>query len=148
MTVGSGKISAGGLCGQPADGIEHISARVGLSEIGGAARGFGFRASFGIVVRGDENEGRRSTLGQKLLAQLDAGHAAELDIEHEAIELRMFRVREKCLRRRIRDRLDVRRAQQPSERTAKVFVVIDDGDIDLFGAAHEQHQTNLCRRRR
>ena len=60
----------------------------------------------------------------------------KMDVEHQAVEQGMFRVREERLRRGIRDRLHARRAQQPAERSAEILVVIDDGDVDGFGVAH------------
>src|SRR3954466_9145256 len=53
---------------------------------------------------------RADAPGHKLF-RMAAGDAAELDVEHDAIELRMLCVREKRLRGGIRDRLHARRAQ-------------------------------------
>src|SRR6058998_324980 len=61
-----------------------------------------------------------------------------LDVQHEAVEPRLFRVREKCFCRRIRDRLKASSPQQPAKRLAQLFIVIDDGDVGLFGAAHRK----------
>ena len=89
-------------------------------------------------MRGNEDEWGRCNLGHEPLSQLDAGHTAELNVQHEAVEPRLFRIREKCFRRRIRDRLKASRPQQPAKRLAQLFIVIDDGDVDLFGAAHRK----------
>ena len=52
---------------------------------------------------------------QEVLGELDARHAAELDVEHQTVELRMLGVREQGLRRGIRNRLKTRRPQEPAE---------------------------------
>jgi len=83
--------------GSTTDGLEHVSARVGLLKIGRATGGFGFTASGGIIMRSDEDEGRMSTVGLKPLSQLNAGHAIKLDIQDETVEPRLLCIREKCL---------------------------------------------------
>ena len=62
--------------------------------------------------------------------ELNARHAAELDVEDQTVELRMLAVREQGLRRGIRNRLKTRRPQEPAERSAQLFIVIDDGDVN------------------
>ena len=68
-----------------------------------------------IRVRGDEDERSVTAFRHEPTAQLDAGHAAELDVEHEAVELRMVLVGEKRFCRGIRDRVNPGRAQEPAE---------------------------------
>ena len=70
------------------------------------------------------------------LSQLDAGYTAELDVQHKAVEPRLFPIRQKCFGRRIGDWLNAGRPQQPAKGLAKPFIVIDDSDVSLFGAAH------------
>jgi hypothetical protein len=64
-------------------------------KIGRATRGFGLSASGGIIVRGNEDERRRCTTGYEAVSQVDAGHSSELDVQDEAVEARLFRIREK-----------------------------------------------------
>jgi hypothetical protein len=46
-------------------------------------------------VSGHEDERSVPAFGHEPLAEFDAGHAAESDVKHQAVELRMLRVREK-----------------------------------------------------
>jgi predicted N-acetyltransferase YhbS len=85
-------------------------------------------------VSGYVNERSVPAFGHEPLAEFDAGHAAEPDVEYQAVELRMLRVREERLRRGIGDRLNARRTEQPAKRSAKALVVLDDGDIYRCGA--------------
>ena len=124
------------LCGHAADRFKHMSARLRLSKVSRATRGFGLGTGGRIIVRGDEDERGMGTITNQTLSQLDAGYATELDVQHEAVELRVFLIREKCFGRRIGDRLNAGRAQQPAKGLAKPFVIIDDGDVSLFGADH------------
>jgi len=50
-----------------------------------------------------------------VLGELDARHAAELDVEHQTVELRMLAIREQGLRRGIRNRLKTRCSQKAAE---------------------------------
>ena len=78
-------------------------------------------------------KGAVATFSHESLAQFDAGHPAKMNVEHEAVEYGMFRVREELLSRSIRDGLHARSAKQPAERSAETLVVIDDGDVECFG---------------
>jgi hypothetical protein len=99
------KFSLDGSCGDPTDGLEHVRARVSLSKKGRATRGFGCDAGGGIIVRGNEDERCVPTLDCESVRQLDAGHTSELDVEDEAVESRLLRIRQKFLGRGIGDRL-------------------------------------------
>jgi len=57
-----------------ANGVEHFGAGVGLAEVSRATRSFAF--------------------GHQPAGEFDAGHATELDVEHQAVELRMLLIRE------------------------------------------------------
>ena len=85
-------------CDQPPDGFEHLGSGIGLVEVSRAARSFGRSARFRIVVSGHVDERSVPAFGHEPLAEFDAGHAAEPDVEHQAVELRMLRVREERLR--------------------------------------------------
>ena len=85
-------------CDQPPDGFEHLGSGIGLAEVSRAAHSFGPCARSRIVVSGHVDERSVLASGHEPLAQFDAGHAAELDVEHQAVELRMLRVREERLR--------------------------------------------------
>jgi len=60
---------------------------------------------------GDEDDRCTPTYGGQPPSELDARHATELNVEDEAAELGMLRVREKRFRRIVSDRLHSRRAQ-------------------------------------
>ena len=81
----------------------------------------------------------------ELLRQVDAGHPTELDVQDETVEPRLFHIREKCLCRRISDRMKASCAQQPAKGLAHLFIVVDDRDVSLAEAAHlesgEQRKT-------
>ena len=47
------------------------------------------------VGRSDTDERRGAAFRLEPLPQFDAGHAAKIDVEHEAVELRMFQVRKR-----------------------------------------------------
>jgi hypothetical protein len=49
-------------------------------------------------VSGYVNERSVPAFGHEPLAEFDAGHAAEPDVQYRAVELRMLRVREEGLR--------------------------------------------------
>src|ERR1700752_1063694 len=127
-----------GSCGDAADGFQHLGARVSLLKIGRATGGFGFSAGGGIIMSSDEDERGRCPMANEPLGQVNAGHATELDVQHEAVEPRLFYVREKCLCRRIGDRMQAGRPQQPSKGLTHLFIIIDDGNISLGCAAHRK----------
>jgi len=77
----------------------------------------------------NEDDGRTLACRREMLCEFYAGHATELDVEHQAAELGMLPVREKRFRRVVGDRLKSRRTQQPTERSANVFVVINNCGI-------------------
>ena len=119
------------------DGAKDVSAGVRLAEVTGATGCLRLRSQLGIVVRRDEDDGGGIPDGSESLAQLQPGHPCKLDIEHQAIKPRTLRVREESFGGEIRDRLEVRRPEQPAQRPAKALVVINNRNIDVLGAAHE-----------
>jgi hypothetical protein len=104
-----------GSCRYPPNDFKHSGAGIGLSEISRATHSLGSCACVGSVVSGYENDGSVYAVSNEPLSQFDTGHGTQLDVEHQAAELRMLPVREERLRRRIRDRLKARRTQQPAE---------------------------------
>ena len=66
-------------------------------------------------MSGDEDDGSVPTVGRQAACEFDAGHGAELDIEHQTAKLRVVRVRKEGLRRLVGDGLKACRAQQPAE---------------------------------
>lgn len=89
-------------------------------------------------MSGDKDEGGRSAASLKPVRQLDPGHAAELNIEDEAIELRMFGIGEKCLSRRVGDGLKAGGAEEAANGLAHHFIIVDNGDVSLFAADHRE----------
>ena len=85
-------------CDQPPDSFEYLGSGIGLAEVSRTARSFGLCARIRIVVSGHVNERSVPAFGHEPKAEFDAGHAAKPDVEHQAVELRMLRVREKRLR--------------------------------------------------
>jgi len=85
---------------------------------------------------GDENEGSRSAIGLEPPSQLNARHAIKLDIQNETVEPRLLFIRQKRFGGGIGDRLKASGPQQPAKGLAHAFIVIDDSDVDLFGADH------------
>jgi hypothetical protein len=86
----------GSGCGT-ADGVEQVGTGLGLTEECGATCGFSSGARFGIVVSGDADERSLAAFGHESLSEFDARHPAKMDVEHQAIEPRLFRVCEKRL---------------------------------------------------
>ena len=85
---------------------------------------------------GDEDDGCTFAYGSQPLSELDARHPAELNVEDEATELWMLSVGKKRFRRIVSNRLHSRGAQKPTKRSANVFVVIHNCNVDRGGAAH------------
>ena len=113
------------------NGLEHVPAGSGLAEVRGAACGLRLLAGLGLVVRGDVDDGGRRAGRLEPPVELDAGHAAQLDVEHQAVEQRPLGVGEECLGGEIADRLDPLRPEQATQGTARALVIIDDGDVRL-----------------
>lgn len=74
--------------GELMNGLKHLRAGIGFAEISDASSGFGFGARLWIVMRSNENHGHLYSHGRKTSLENEAGHAAELHVEHEAIEFR------------------------------------------------------------
>lgn len=85
-------------CDQPSDGFEDLGSGIGLAEVSRTTRSFGRCARIRIVVSGYVNERSVPAFSHESLAEFDAGHAAEPDVEHQAVELRMLGVREESFR--------------------------------------------------
>ena len=83
--------------GHAANGVEHGGAGIGLSEERGASRGFGECARVGILVCGDTDERGIAAFGHESAAKFDAGDLAKMNVEHQAVELGMFLIREEFL---------------------------------------------------
>jgi hypothetical protein len=146
-TLPVSKLFPGDSCGHSTDGLEHVRARVSLSKKGRATRGFCCGAGRGIIVRGHEDERGVPTLDRESVRQLDAGHTSEFDVEDEAIEPRLLRIRQKFLCRGIHDRLEASGPQETAKRLAELFVIIDYGYINGFGAAHREDERHRNHRR-
>ena len=109
-----------------------------LLKIGGATCGFGLTLSGWVIMGSDEDERRRSAISLKSLRQLNAGHPIELDIEDKAIESRLLLIRQKRFGGGIGDRLKASSPQQPAKGLADALIIIDNGDISLFGTDHRK----------
>src|SRR5436189_725218 len=127
-----------GSCGHATDCFDHLGARISLLKIAGATRGFGLSASGGIVMCGDEDEGRWRAVTDELLCQVDARHAAELDVQHETIKPRLLHIREKCFGRRIGDRMKPGCPQKASKGLAHPPIIICHGAVSLVGTDHRK----------
>jgi hypothetical protein len=133
-----------GKSGKSADGIEHVGAAVGLAEVGCTTYGHRLFPCFFVVMRSDEDDRRGVGHIRELLRELDARHTAELDIEYKAVKSRMLRICEEGFGRGISDRPNLRRTQQSAERSAKAFVIIDDGDVNGCGATRWRHMSTIA----
>ena len=80
-----------------ANSVEHGGTGIGLSEERGATRCFGECACSGILVSGDADERRIAAFGHESLAKIDTGYLSKMNVEHQAVELGMFLVREERL---------------------------------------------------
>ena len=104
----------------------------GFEEVRRAAGSLSLLANPRCVMRGDKDDrGRSAELAQPLL-QFQARHAAELNVEHQAVRLRERRRGEESLGRGIRADFESRRAEQPFERACKTLIIIHDRDIDFI----------------
>jgi hypothetical protein len=79
------------------DGVEHFGAGIAFTEVSRATSSFGVCARFWIVVSSDEYDRSVPAFCYQPPGEFDTGHATELDVEQQAVELRMLRIREKCL---------------------------------------------------
>lgn len=80
------------------DGVEHFGAGIGFTEVSRATHNFGLCARFRVVVSGDKDDRSVAAFRHQPPGEFDAGHATELDVEHQAVELRMLRIRKERLR--------------------------------------------------
>src|SRR5271157_3906008 len=95
--------------------FEHFFAGSRFSEVSRTTQPFSCAARFRVVMGSNKDDGRPLAYCREPLSEFDAGHATELDVEHEAGKLRMLPVREKRFRRIVSNRLHSRRLQQPGE---------------------------------
>lgn len=119
------------------DGCEDVGTRGCLAEVADTTGDrFSLKLHVGIVLRRDEDNRGRIIYRHKSLTQFKAGHALELDVEHQAIKFWSMCIREERLCRVIRDRLKVGSPKQSAHRKAQAVVIIDDRDIDVSGILH------------
>jgi hypothetical protein len=79
------------------DGVQHFDTAIGLTKKRRAPRRLGSGANLGIVVSRHIDERWRATLGHEPATQFEPRHAAEMDVEHQAIESGTRRVSEELL---------------------------------------------------
>ena len=87
-----------------------------------------------LRVRGDENDRRRNAACSEPLLQVEAGHAAQLNVQHQAVRLRSRRIRQESFRGRITHRIEAGRAQQPCEGVPNAAIVVHHGDVHCLRA--------------
>src|SRR4051812_2767651 len=75
-------------CDHPSDGGEHLSPCRCLAERVCTACLTSLPARLRVVMGGDKNHRCLAAFGGEMLPQTDAGHSAQLDIQHQTIELR------------------------------------------------------------
>ena len=103
----------------------------GFAQVSDAAHSHGLVANLRRVMRGDENDRRNVAPFPQLLLQLQAGHAAELYVEHQTVRRRERRSSKERLGRRIHLNFKSRGAEQAAERAGKTVIVVHDRDIDF-----------------
>jgi len=89
------------LCGSSRnrpDGLEYFTTGICLPKVSREAHRFGCCVRFRVVVSGYEDDGSMPAYRCKPLRQFDARYSFELDVEHEAPELRLLDVSEECFR--------------------------------------------------
>ena len=82
-----------GRCDDSANRVEKLAPGVRLLKEARATACHRLLAHPGIVVSGDEENRRRDALGRKLIPQIEPRHPGQLNVEDEAIELRLFHIR-------------------------------------------------------
>jgi hypothetical protein len=133
------------------DRINQRLAVHGFEEVPGAAGSLSLLANPRCVMRGDKDDrGRRAELVQPLL-QFQARHAAELNVQHQAVRLQERPRGEESFGRGIRADFESRRAEQPFERACKTLIIIHDRDIDFIFTHLDQTRSSksvarICRR--
>ncbi len=121
-----------------ADGRKNLHAGVCLAEVTGASRCFCLRPNLDVLVSRYENAGGGIVNRREPFAQFQPSHPFQLNVKYKAIKIRPFRVRKKCFSGEIRDRLKVSGPQQSTHRAAKTLIIINDSDIDILFAAHNE----------
>jgi hypothetical protein len=120
----------------PTNGFEHFFAGIRFSEVRHTPQSFGCSPHFGIVMGRNKNNGGTFACRRELLREFYAGHASELDVQHQAPKLRMLPVCEKRFRRLISDCLKSRGTQQPTEGSANILVVLNNGHVGGSDTVH------------
>jgi len=85
-----------------------------------------------LVVRRDEHDCHRGTRCEQAVVQVEAGHASQMDVEHEARGLTIERRAEVLVSAGVRLDSDARGPQHAGERGAHGWVVVDDGDPSVL----------------
>lgn len=116
------------------DGLQERGLANGFAQVSDAAGLLGLLANFRRVMRGDEDDRRKGAQLAESSQQVQAGNAAELNVENQTVRLRGRRRSEECLGRGVSVDFKSRGAEQPAERACKTVVIIHDADINFVFA--------------
>jgi hypothetical protein len=127
------------------DGSENGGARFRLAEVTDAADCLGLPTYIGIV-EGRDKDNRGGILdGGKSVFKVKPGHPSELNVEHQAIKLRVLLVREKLFGVEISDHLQVISPEEPAQGTANGLVIVNDRDVNVLVDAHPIRMSSMDR---
>jgi hypothetical protein len=113
------------------DGFEEQLAEHGFEEVRRAAGLLSLLANPRRIMRGDKDDWHQGADLAKPTLQIQAGHAAELHVEHQTVRVRERPRSEESLGRGIRVGSKSRGSEQPSKSARKTVIVIHDRDIDF-----------------
>jgi hypothetical protein len=103
-----------------------------LAQVGDTPGLQGLPANLGSIMRGDKDDRRGIVQIEQALLQFQAGHAAKLNVENQAVRLRIVGRREKSLARGMRKDFKSGRTKQAAERASKTVIIIHDCDINFL----------------
>lgn len=84
-----------------ADGFEDRRSRIGLAKIACTAGRLHFRALLWIVLSRDKDDGSGIIDRSQAAAQIKSGYSLQLEVQHEAVEMRALAITEKSLGGRV-----------------------------------------------
>ena len=92
----------------------------------------GFRITFLVFKRCDKNDGNFCPHFNEAMAEVESGHPAQLDVQHQAMDRLSGDGLQEGLGRGVNRSAKTNRPQQSPDCPAKAFVVIHHRDMDFL----------------
>ena len=131
------------------DRVHQLLRRERLAQAGDATHGQGLLTRDFVVQRRHEDDGKAGTFGVEMTAQLDPGHAAEMNIQQKTINLRAGGPVEEFFRGCEFSARQTVGVQQVPGRFQHAGIVVDDAhDLSLCGLGVVASQDFLLKLRK